>query len=322
MTHLTDVRPASYPEFMPARLVTGLQEIEKLRPLWEHLANRPANTRFQSFGWNLLAARVMRDRETVVFAVAETDSCAAIIPAVRVGEALSLAGETLFDYRTVLAGNELSALDAAWRKLSELGLPMRFTAYRDATLPPHPQARFEEFVAAPAALRNSGVQSQPRLDRYLRALVRNGCALKRYSAPPRQLLRYIYSEKSKQQGSLFADPLRRELAIEMFSAACTECEVFTLETAGTLVAALVTFLDGDWRHCYTTYFHPAWSKLSPGMVLLHEVVKTTLVEHRDCDLMTGEQDYKTRLANARVQLYRATISVEAMKGTSAAVEAA
>ena len=322
MTHLTDFRPASYPELMPARLITSLPELEDLRPMWQKLEQGEGYTRFQSFEWNLLAARIMGNREVPVFAVTETGNGAAIIPAVQVGDELSLAGETLFDYRTVLSCGEPDAMHPAWSELSSMGLPLRFTAYREGTRTPHSRVLLEEFVAAPAVLSEVGMESHPRLERYLVALKRSGCELRRHSGPSRRLLDHIYVEKSKQPGSLFTDSLRRELAIQMFLAIDSTCEVFTIETAGTLVAALVTFLERNWRRCYTTYFHPAWAKYSPGTVLLDEAVETTIAEGRDCDLMTGEQAYKTRLANSRVHLYRASISVDVLRGQSASAEAA
>jgi CelD/BcsL family acetyltransferase involved in cellulose biosynthesis len=52
------------------------------------------------------------------------------------------------------------------------------------------------------------------------------------------------------------------------------------------------------------YFDPAWSKFSPGVVLIYEVTAHTLNEGLDCDYMTGEYGYKNRLATAMVPLLK------------------
>jgi CelD/BcsL family acetyltransferase involved in cellulose biosynthesis len=82
------------------------------------------------------------------------------------------------------------------------------------------------------------------------------------------------------------------------------CELFTLETSAALVAALVTFLDRRTRRFYTVYYDPAWAKSSPGHALVYEVARRSLSAGLDCDLMTGEHPYKSRLATSAVPLYR------------------
>jgi CelD/BcsL family acetyltransferase involved in cellulose biosynthesis len=72
------------------------------------------------------------------------------------------------------------------------------------------------------------------------------------------------------------------------------------------VAALVTFQDGKVRRFYTTWFDPQWSRHSPGVALLFEATRLSLAEGLTCDYMTGEQDYKLRLATGAVPLYRAS----------------
>jgi CelD/BcsL family acetyltransferase involved in cellulose biosynthesis len=81
------------------------------------------------------------------------------------------------------------------------------------------------------------------------------------------------------------------------------CEIFTLETAGSLLAALVTFRDGNIRRFYTVHFEAEWAKYSPGMVLIHEVTRRSLAALMDCDYMTGEHAYKLRFATSVVPMY-------------------
>jgi CelD/BcsL family acetyltransferase involved in cellulose biosynthesis len=80
--------------------------------------------------------------------------------------------------------------------------------------------------------------------------------------------------------------------------------VYTLTQRATLVAALVTFRDGNTRRFYTTYYDHAWAHFSPGMVLLFEITRQSLEEGLNCDYMTGEQPHKTRLATGGVPLFR------------------
>ena len=81
-------------------IAQSAEEIARLRPTWEQL---PAPTIFQSFLWNHTAASVFGDRECPHVIYAESDSGAALIPAAVSGSGLTLLGETLFDYRDVLA---------------------------------------------------------------------------------------------------------------------------------------------------------------------------------------------------------------------------
>ena len=89
-----------------------------------------------------------------------------------------------------------------------------------------------------------------------------------------------------------------------------------------LVAALVTIRDVDARRLYTVYFDPAWSKFSPGTVLIYEVTARTLAEGLDCDYMTGEYGYKNRLATAMVPLLKVEASAEQLARASSRERAA
>ena len=81
---------------------------------------------------------------------------------------------------------------------------------------------------------------------------------------------------------------------EVAAGAPSACQIFTLETASTLVSALVAFQDGNMRRFYTTYFDAAWAHYSPGVALLFEATRLSLAEGLGCDYMTGEQEYRRR----------------------------
>jgi CelD/BcsL family acetyltransferase involved in cellulose biosynthesis len=122
------------------------------------------------------------------------------------------------------------------------------------------------------------------------------------------LVRTIYELKATQfpneADNIFLDAHRRDFMALACEAMGDRCEIFTLETATQLVAALVTLRDAEARRFYTIYFDPAWSKFSPGTVLIYEVTARTLAEGLDCDYMTGEYGYKNRLATAMVPLLK------------------
>jgi CelD/BcsL family acetyltransferase involved in cellulose biosynthesis len=125
-----------------------------------------------------------------------------------------------------------------------------------------------------------------------------------YAGGHRALVNFIYLAKARQEKSLFRDPLRRAFMERIALCDSVECEIFTLETASALVAAIVTFRDRDVRRFYTTYFAEAWSRYSPGAALLFHATERSLAEGLACDYMTGEHNYKLRLATGIVPLYR------------------
>ena len=289
-------------------------EIDALKPAWEQLYSQQEEaTLFQSFRWNRVAASFFpRERPYVVFV--ESDSGAALIPAaIRIGSQLSLLGEELFDYRDVLCAGEAAALAYAWHTLAELGLPLGMTPFRaGGALERWNEFQITDFCKAPRVgpgiSADEFASSHSRSARQLRRLARAGVAVARYGGEHHQLLRETYSRKatlSNGCGNLFADSSRVDFMIAVAGGAPAECQIFTLETASTLVAALVTFQDGKVRRFYTTYFNPTWGEYSPGLALLFEATRVSLAEGLSCDYMTGEQGYKLRLATGSVQLYRA-----------------
>jgi CelD/BcsL family acetyltransferase involved in cellulose biosynthesis len=115
----------------------------------------------------------------------------------------------------------------------------------------------------------------------------------------------MYQLKARQEnGSLFRDPVRIEAVLQM--AASAETELFTLEREGDLVAAVLTFLDGNVCRLYGTYYDEQWARYSPGVSLLYRVIQQAQARRLDFDFMTGEQAYKLRFASEVVPLYIAS----------------
>jgi CelD/BcsL family acetyltransferase involved in cellulose biosynthesis len=301
--------------------------MRKLRPAWERIYDENKHTLFQKYEWNELAARFFSEREQPFVVMAEDDSGLAIIPAaINIKKRqLTLLGEELFDYRDVLWPGGESALNSAWPEVLSVavdrGLAFAMHSLRQealqSKLDPASWNGFEvtPFTDAPCARReDAGRELHSRLGRNLHRLKRIGCELKQYHGNDSALVRRIYELKSQQGESLFADPIRVAMLIAMINAAADDCEISTLESGGTLVAALVSFIDGQWRRFYTTYHdqNPAWAKHSPGLSLIHSVMEESLASGLDCDFMTGEQPYKRRLATSSVPLYRVRASAEAL----------
>jgi len=294
-------------------------ELERLRPLWESLYQSGARTLFQSFAWNLLAARAFQSRETPRVIAVETESGAAILPACLADRGLSFLGESLFDYRDMLVSGDAAAATVAWREAARSGASFQVTAIRDDARSRWREMGFrdEHFVVAPCVRRadimavDFAAQHQ-RSARVLRRLGRMGVEFRRYSGMATRLVRSIYERKAAQpvaEGvNLFADPARREFLVA--AAGMGGCDVFTLESAGALVAALVTFRDGVVRRFYTTYYDHAWAHFSPGIALLFESTRRSLEEGFDCDYMTGDQPHKMRFATSSVPLYRIDATAE------------
>ena len=277
-----------------------------MRPVWETLYSATRGSFFQSFEWNLLAATVFAGRETPYVVLAESGSGAAIIPACirKAANPLSLLGEELFDYRDCLAAGDQAVLSAAWNKLSELDLPVEVKALRGSEVCERWQwLNPEPFCGAPMA--GPGELPQAKNMYALRRLFRMGASVRLHSPPDQKLVRWLYVQKAQQpQVNLFADDLRRNFMEAAVQLASSRCEIFTLELEGAVLAALLTFLDGESRRFYTTYFDPRWARYSPGFALLCEATLRTVESGIAYDFMTGEQWYKMRLATRSVPLYR------------------
>lgn len=298
-------------------IARNLHEIARLGYFWDKL---PAATMFQSFDWNATAARVFRDREAPYIVYAESDSGRALIPAAIHQDRLSLIGETLFDYRDVLSDGDERVLHSAWHRASQKQWMFSAGALRQDTKVPRWRgfnvANFygAPYVSAREVTADRFASDHNRLARFRRRLDRVGIALRCHHGSNSDLIHFIYQQKGSQPAetgdSLFSDPLRQLFMVEICRTLGNACEVFTLESPCTLVAAIVTFRDRNVRRFYTIYFDQAWAKHSPGIILLYEVTRRTLEAGMDCDYMTGEHAYKMRFATSVVPMYWATASAD------------
>ena len=296
------------------------EEIESLRYLWEKL---PAPTIFQSFAWNHTAACVFADRETPYVIFVESDRGAALIPTA-VGESkLTLIGETLFDYRDVLVQGDGDVLRTAWLRAAELGTGFFAGALRaDGNVSLWEGFERTSFYGAPI-VRTSEISPEKfasehnRLGRWGRHLERQGIQFRTHTGANSALVRQIYEGKGRQiaEGaeSLFSDPKRVEFMVRVCEQMGAACEIFTFESAGSLVASLVTFREPNVRRFYTVQFDPVWAKYSPGTVLIYLVTLDSLRHGLDCDYMTGEHAYKMRFATSIVPMYWLQASADVLR---------
>jgi CelD/BcsL family acetyltransferase involved in cellulose biosynthesis len=296
-------------------LYRSAHALEPLRGVWEGLCRDSDHSIFQTFTWNLLAARAFAAAEEPLVIHAENDSGAALIPACLRADHVSLLGDTLFDYRDVLAAGDDEVLRRAWQQVAAANQPLAVTA-----LPGEPSRRnWEGLGFSPAPFCNAPMvrrddvsaegfaRTHTRSTRLLRRLAQAGVEVHTHGGSESALLRHIYEAKSRQAtagaASLFADGNRIDFMIAI-AAADPGCEIFTLETAGTLVAALVTFREPLVRRFYTVYYHQSWARYSPGVALVFEATRRSLAQGLDCDYMTGEQPHKTRFATHLMPLFR------------------
>ncbi len=295
-------------------IVRTADDIRPLRPCWEALYRQRPATIFQSFAWNWTAARVFSGREEPLVILCESDSGAALVPAaIPVCHShLQLMGEALFDYRDVLVAGDTIALHTAWQEAARTNLPLLAWGMRDFEDTRWSGFRLQPFYGAPRVspreISPAEFASQHnRLARSLRRLSRSGVSLRHYTGTESALVRSVYEAKAAQPGehgaNSFSDPLRVCFMVEIASVCGSACEIFTLESAGCLVAALVTFRDGGVRRFYTVYFDAAWANHSPGIALVYQVTCQSLEQGLECDYMTGEHSYKLRLATGVTRLY-------------------
>ncbi len=301
----------------------SITEIEHLRPAWEALhAAAPSRTLFQSFTWNLIAARTFAGRMQPYVVYAESDAGTALIPAGIAHEPqhLEFLGEALFDYRDVLATGDPEVERAAWERIAAVGLPLSVSALRGdlagrlwEEFQPHffvgaPQIAAAEFSADALAA------AHRRLGRFWRRGLRSGAELREYDGSASALLRWIYEQKALHLGpcpeNLFCDPARIDFMVAVCAAEPKACQVFSLEKDNRVMSALVTFPDRHTRRFYTVFYDPQFADYSPGNILLFEICRRTLEQGMDCDLMTGEQGFKQRLATFSVPLFRVEASAE------------
>lgn len=302
-------------------------ELDRLRPVWDHLYQASAASLFQSFSWNRLAASFFAAREEPFVVLVESGAGAALIPGAIADHGFTLLGEALFDYRDVLSAGDPALLRRAWQEVAALGLPMFFAAVRGEDrrqvwqeFAPQP------FVNAPCVLTRDVSAEQlaaahSRIGSRWRKILRQGVEFRHDAQPSADLLRIIYQLKAAQlPANLFRDASRINFLVEAAAAGPAPCEVYSLTQGATLVAALVTFRDGGTRRFYTIFYDHSWARYSPGMVLLFEATRLSLEEGLNCDYMTGEQSHKSRLATSQVPLFRVECSRELLLRASGYAE--
>ncbi len=311
------------------RVARNAAELDELRSPWESL-QRDQGTIFQSFRWNRLAANLFANHEEPYFIFCENDNGAAIIPGVirKEPQTISLAGETLFDYRDYLACGDGAALDRAWQELGSLGLPFTVTAIcrpEAAIWSQLPKTFFSRSpqLSPTETTADTFVHSHARAFSRLHKLERMGLKIRQYSGTD-VIVRRIYELRGRQcvPGELFHDRRRVDFMVTVCAQEATRCEVFTLQHGGTLAAALVTFRDRDFRRFYTTYYDRNWARYSPGVSLLFEIARRSLQEGLSFDLMTGEQPYKLRIAQSSRDLFQVAATANQLREASSATYAA
>ena len=312
---------------MRKTLARSVDELDKLRPLWNDVFRQSPKTMFQSFDWNRLAAEVFSDRLEPLVCAVESEGGAAIIPAAlhRWANRLELLGENLFDYRDLLHAGDEHVLQVAWQMLAEVNLPLSVTAVQSENAAEYWQ-QFEPVEFARAPWVDAGVVTaehfralHTRAARQLRRMQRKGVALHQYSGNDSDQVARIYQLKCDQfagdVNNVFRDQRRREFMVAVAALEHEKCHVFTLEDGATcIVAGLVTFLDHGIRRFYTIYFDPEWAVYSPGVALVFEATALSLEQGLSCDYMTGEYPYKMRFANATRMLYRIEASPAQLAG--------
>jgi CelD/BcsL family acetyltransferase involved in cellulose biosynthesis len=288
------------------RIARSAGEIEKLRPLWEELYQNGDYTLFQTYEWNLEAARVFGEREVpFVVAVEDGHSCAIIPGAIRLRDhVFTLLGEELFDYRSVLSVGALGCMHA-WDEVARLEVPLSVHAIREVDLYHWRGIQSKRFTGAPFLKAEQRFYAHPRLEQNLERLLAAGCRLESLSDDLRSPVGEMYRLKAAQDPScLFRDDPRIELVQRMVMTCREGCELLRLMHNETLVSAMLIFRDRGWQRFYATYFDPRWAQYSPGITLVHYAVKRAHDAGYNFDFMTGEQPYKLRLAKGVEGLYR------------------
>jgi hypothetical protein len=259
---------------------------------------------------------------------AEASYGMAIIPAAHrhIDRSLRLLGDELFDYRGFLHSGDELVLRVALGALAAMQRPLEVVAVRECErCPLMEELELLPFTVAPS-VDCAEISSEcfagmhNRLGRNLRRFRKLGFDLRSYRGDKAQLLHEIYARKAAQDpASLFHDSSRVEFIMQAAALSPQSCEIFTLECGPHLAAALVTWRDAGFRRLYTTWFDPAYGKLSPAMTLIYEVTRQSLAEGLNCDYMTGEQPYKLRLATGSMPLYRLKATSRALAALSEAI---
>ncbi|MBV9608490.1 MAG: hypothetical protein JO187_02940, partial [Acidobacteria bacterium] len=226
-------------------------EMETLSSRWQSLFQSSSRkTLFQSYEWNLLAARVFSQREAPYVVSVESESGRSIVPAAiaRDGTLVTFLGETLFDYRDVLTEGDSDALIAAWREIEGLGQQLWVHGIRDDHAERWSAFEPVPFAEAPCVSPISAdefARSHNRAARLMRRLDAKGVSFHQHPGSETSFLRAIYTNKARQlegtANNLFVDKERIDFMVAAAEMGSTD--VFTLESDGAMIAGLVTFRD-------------------------------------------------------------------------------
>jgi CelD/BcsL family acetyltransferase involved in cellulose biosynthesis len=105
----------------------------------------------------------------------------------------------------------------------------------------------------------------------------------------------------RSDSSAFSDPAVRAFHLEFATAAFERgwLRLTVLEVDGAPIAALYGWLIGGRWSYYQAGFDPAWSRHSPGFLLLAETIRQAIEEGAsEYDMLLGEESFKRRFATS------------------------
>jgi CelD/BcsL family acetyltransferase involved in cellulose biosynthesis len=171
---------------------------------------------------------------------------------------------------------------------------------------PH-RAALAPFSAAPYCAAISAAELErrhPRMAERWRELARKGVGWAPVldpSARQRLLALMLRWKQSRMGARNVLHTLEAAWLAEM--ASYEGCELWRLGDEADW-AGFLTWRFGHTRYGYTLAHDPARAKYSPGAKLLYAVLARSLDQGLRFDFLTGEQDFKLRLATGRVPLWR------------------
>jgi CelD/BcsL family acetyltransferase involved in cellulose biosynthesis len=207
--------------------------------------------------------------------------------------------------RSLLLEN-VDAGGAWWRALAEASpAPLATVERAESVLPSVELAglSWEEYLAG----RSRQLRSQ--LGRKLRSLRREHEVQFRRTQRPGEvrtdletLFRLHDARWAERRGnSTLADAALREFHLEFATAALERgwLRLCVMEVDGEPIAALYGWLIGGRWSYYQAGFDPAWSRHSPGFLLLAETIREAIEEGAsEYDMLLGEEGFKSRFATS------------------------
>jgi CelD/BcsL family acetyltransferase involved in cellulose biosynthesis len=193
-----------------------------------------------------------------------------------------------------------------WRELARASpAPLATVERTEATLPFVELAgmSWDEYLAG----RSRQLRSQ--LGRKLRSLRREHDVrfrrTRRLEEVPADLLTLFRLHDARwaerPESSALADPEIRTFHLEFASAAFERgwLRLYTMEVDGAPIAALYGWLIGGRWSYYQAGFDPAWSRHSPGFLLLGQTISEAIEEGAsEYDMLRGDEAFKRRFATS------------------------